>query len=97
MRPLENQRYQEVCVGGVGEVVAWMVCIRIGARVTAGGIFKKLMHSPILETIKTQPLQGIGAEGGRPEAYWKGSWKSPVNGQHSRHLRDGGFWSSNET
>lgn len=93
MRPLENQRHQEVGEGSL----AWLVCIRNGARVTAGRTFKKLMHSPILEMIKTHLLQGTGAEGGRPEAYWKGSWKSLVNGQQSKHLRDGGFWSNNET
>ena len=93
MRPLENQRHQEVGEGSL----AWLVCIRNGARVTAGRTFKKLMHSPILEMIKTHLLQGTGAEGGKPEAYWKGSWKSLVNGQHSKHLRDGGFWSNNET
>ena len=68
MRPLEDQRHQEVGAGSL----AWLVCIRNGARVKAGRTFKKLMHSPILETIKTHPLQGTGAEGGRPEAWGTG-------------------------
>ena len=65
---MEDQRHQEVGAWSL----AWLVCIRNGARVKAGRTFKKLMHSPILETIKTHPLQGTGAKGGRPEAW--GTW-----------------------
>lgn len=76
---------------GVGGRVLGQVYVRNRARVTAGGTFKKLVYSPILETIQTHLQQDIGVEGEKPEDYLEGSWKGWVNGWQSRHLHEGGF------